>query len=301
MIPVLVNRSGGAAAAMGDGLADAIEQAFQQAGTRIDLRLVDGKNLKDAIRAAANAAIVVVGGGDGTLGCAADVVAGSRTALGILPLGTRNHLARELGIPLDMNGAAAVIAGGTTRRIDLARANGRAFINNASIGLYPSLVELRDAERKRRPIPKWLAAVPASFATLKRLRHHRLRLDLPGSQREIVTPMLFVGNNRYTLSAGRVGQREALDDGTLSVFAVARSSRLALIGFALRTLVGRADQDRDFAAIGACETLRVDGRSHDVSIALDGEVVRLSLPIDFTIEPGALNVVAPLESDAATP
>ncbi|MDQ2892342.1 MAG: hypothetical protein M3R64_04515 [Pseudomonadota bacterium] len=301
MIPVLVNRTGGTAAAMGDGLADAVEQAFEKTGTAIDLRLVEGDDLKDAVRAAVGAPIIVVGGGDGTLGGAADIVADSGAALGVLPLGTRNHLAQELGIPLDLAGAAAVIAAGRTRRIDLARANGHGFINNASIGLYPSLVEFRDAERERHPMPKWLAAVPATFATLKRLRHHRLRLDLPGSHREIVTPMLFVGNNCYTLAAGRVGQREALDGGTLSVFAVARSSRMALIGLALRTLIGRADSAHDFAAIGECDTLRVDGGSHDVSVALDGEVVRLSLPIAFTINAGALRVVAPLESGAATP
>ncbi len=301
MIPVLVNRTGGTAAAMGDGLADAVKQGFEKTGTAIDLRLVDGDDLKDAVRAAVGAPIVVVGGGDGTLGGAADIVAGSGTALGVLPLGTRNHLAQELRIPLDLAGAAAVIAAGRTRRIDLARANGHVFINNASIGLYPLLVEFRDAERERHPMPKWLAAVPATFATLKRLRHHRLRLDLPGSHREIVTPMLFVGNNSYTLAAGRVGQREALDGGTLSVFAVARSTRIALIGLAFRTLTGRADAAHDFAAIGECDTLRVDGGSHDVSVALDGEVVRLSLPIAFTINAGALRVVAPLESGAATP
>ena len=82
------------------------------------------------------------------------------------------------------------------------------------------------------------------------MRHHRLRLIVPDAIEEIVTPMLFVGNNHYTLQPGRVGQRDALDDGKLSIFAVASRHRMALIGFALRTLMGRADPDRDFAAIG---------------------------------------------------
>ncbi|TPG12104.1 diacylglycerol/lipid kinase family protein [Sphingomonas oligophenolica] len=297
-VPVIVNRDGGTAAALGEALADSIAAAFAEAGVAIDLRLVAGCDVKTAVHDALGAAIVVVGGGDGTLGCAADILAGTETALGILPVGTRNHLARDLGVPLDLPGAAALIASGAIRPIDLARANGEAFINNASIGLYPSLVIARDAERKRLAIPKWLAALPASFAALKRIRHHRLRLDLPDSSRDIVTPMLFVGNNRYALGAGRLGQRAVLDAGTLSVFAVASRRRLALVGFALRMLVGRVDRGDDFAAIGDCPTLTVEGRSHDVDIALDGEVVTMTMPITFQSEPDALRVVAPVDRPA---
>ena len=292
-IPVLINRSGGTAASLGDRLRPAIEDAFAKAGVAIDLRLIDGAAMRAAVRDCIGAPIVVVGGGDGTLGSAADVLAGTTSALGIMPVGTRNHLARELGIPLDLPGAAAVIAAGATRRIDLARANGRGFINNASIGLYPSLVRFRDAETHRHGMPKWLAAIPASYAAMKRLRHHRLRLSVPGTSEDVVTPMLFIGNNRYSLAAGRVGQRDALDDGTLSVFAVAWRGRRALVGMALRTLVGRVDRANDFAAIGDYPALRVDGRSHHVSVALDGEVMTLSLPIDFRVEAGVLTVVTP--------
>ena len=300
MIPVLVNRHGGSAARLGDRLRDTVEAAFVEAGVAIDLRLLDGDALRDAVEALAGEPLVVVGGGDGTLGCAADCLAGTDTALGILPLGTRNHLARELGVPLDLPGAARLIADRPTRAIDLARANDRAFVNNASIGLYPSLVRFRDAERERHPIPKWLAALPASYAALKRIRHHRLRLVMPGSSEEIVTPMLFVGNNRYTLTPGHVGERAALDDGRLSVYAVASRHRLALIGFALRTLAGRADPECDFAAIGDAPSLRIEGRSRTVDVALDGEVVELDMPIRFVSQAGALTVIAPLEGERAT-
>lgn len=297
-IPVIVNRDGGTAAALGDKLAESIEAAFAEAGVAIDLQLVAGGDIKAAVRDALGAAVIMVGGGDGSLGGAAEILAGTDSALGILPVGTRNHLARDLGIPLDLPGAAALIASGTIRSIDLARANGQAFINNASIGLYPTLVLARDAERERHAIPKWLAALPASIAALKRIRHHRLRLDLPGTSRDIVTPMLFVGNNRYALGAGALGQRAVLDAGTLSVFAVASRRRRALIGFALRTLVGRVDRGDDFAAIGDCPTLTVEGRSDDVDIALDGEVVTMTMPITFQSEPGALRVVAPVDRPA---
>lgn len=298
-IPVLINRAGGTAAARGGALRDEIESAFADAGLAIDLHLLDGRALHDAVTAQIGAPVVVVGGGDGTLGCAAECLAGTDTALGILALGTRNHLARELGLPLDLPGAARVIADRPLRHIDLARVNGHAFVNNASIGLYPSLVRYRDAERDRHLVPKWLAAVPACYAALKRLRHHRLYLSASGTEQAVVTPMLFVGNNRYELVRGRIGERRALDDGVLSIFAVASHRRLALIGFALRTFAGRADPKRDFAAIGDAAALTVTGASRDIDVALDGEVMRLKVPLHFTIEPRSLRVVAPLSQPTA--
>ena len=299
-IPVIVNRGGGGAAALGADLRARIEAAFAEAGVVIALDLVRGNEVNAAVRAHRGEPMIVVGGGDGTLGCAAALIAGTDTALGILPVGTRNHLARELGVPLDLPGAARLIAAATVRSIDLAHANGSAFINNASIGFYPALVRFREAGQERLPVPKWLAALPAGVAALKRIRHHRLRLVLPDTTEEIVTPMLFVGNNRYALDAGRLGRREALDAGALSVFAVASRRRFALIGFALRTMIGRADAERDFAAIGDHERLTVEGRSRSVDIAIDGEVMRMALPIDFTVQPAALRVVAPLEGASAT-
>ena len=300
VVPVVVNRGGGTATAMGDGLRDAIKQAFADAGITTAVHMAEKGAVRERIEALRGEPIIVVGGGDGTLGCAADCLAGSESALGILPLGTRNHLARELGVPLDLVGAARTIASGTARAIDLARVNGHAFVNNASIGLYPSLVRFRDAERERHPLPKWLAALPASYAAVKRIRHHRLRIVVDGSAEEIVTPMLFVGNNRYMLARGRVGEREALDDGKLSVFAVTSRRRLALIGFGLRALAGRADPERDFAMVGEVARLRVEGRSRTVDVAIDGEVHRLAMPLRFASEPGALRVIAPLEGEAAT-
>lgn len=295
-VPVLVNRSGGTAAARGDKLADEIRAAFDAAGLAIDLRLLDGGAVAAAVAELSAAPLVVVGGGDGTLGSAAQaLVDGGSATLGILPLGTRNHLAKELGIA-DLASAAKVIADGHERRIDLGRVGDRVFVNNASIGLYPDLVRDRDA----RALPKLLASVPASFAALKRMRHHRLRLRMPRAEQEVVTPMLFVGNNRYSLDSGSVGAREALDDGVLSVYAVASRHRLALIGFALRAMLGRADSERDFAAIGDTPDLTVSGRSRSVAVALDGEVMRLAMPLDFRIDAKALAVRAPLEQAAPT-
>ena len=288
-IAVLVNASGGTAARLGDKLRDQVEQAFAQAGVGIDLRLIDGGGMVAAAKKVAGAPLVVVGGGDGTLGSVAGLLAAAGTALGILPLGTRNHLAGELGIPSDLVGAARLIAQRPTRAIDLGRVGDRTFVNNASIGLYPALVRRRDGH----PAPKWLAALPATLGALGRLRHHRLRLVFADGERPVVTPLLFVGNNRYTLDRQGLGTREALDDGRLSVYAVASRRRLALIGFVVRALAGRADAERDFAAMGEVADFALHGHAHHIDVAIDGEVVRLALPLAFRSDPGALTVVAP--------
>lgn len=296
-IPVLINRNGGTASAKGEALRDELEKAFAVEGLAIDLHLIGGSKMADAVTAVADHPLIAVGGGDGTIGCAAGalIAAKSKATLAILPLGTRNHLARELGMA-DLATAAKAIAAGTTRRIDLGDVNGRAFVNNASIGFYPEMVRRRDAERKRRGLPKWLANLPAAWVVLKRARHHRLHLTMEGRAQPVRTPMLFVGNNRYELSPTRLGKRKSLEDGLLSVYAVERRSPLRLAGFAARTLIGRADFERDFAAVGEVAKLTVEAHAGTIDIAIDGEVVRLASPLAFKALPQVLEVIVPSPS-----
>ncbi|WP_174285873.1 diacylglycerol kinase family protein [Sphingomonas bacterium] len=298
-IPVVVNRHGGTAGKLGDRLRPWLEEAFAAAGLTAAIHLVDGEDIPAAVRKHRDARLIVVGGGDGTLGCAANELAGRDTALGILPLGTHNHLAGALGIPTALSDAVKLFADPAIRAIDIVRVNGRAFVNNASIGFYPVMVEGRDARRELHSVPKWVAAIPAGIDALRRLRHHRLRLSHDAGDHAVATPMLFVGNNRYSLEAGQLGKRNALDKGMMSVFAVASHRRLALIGFALRTLVGRADMAADFAELTETATLTVEGRSRHVRIALDGEVTRLRMPLRFETLAGGLRVVAPLSVASA--
>lgn len=296
IVPVLINASGGTAQGLGDRCASDVQAAFDAAGLAVDVQMLAGDRIAPAAAKLGDRALVVVGGGDGTLGSAAGELAKGSAALGILPLGTRNHLARDLGIPADLSEAAKVIAARQVRRIDLARINDRVFVNNASIGAYPELVQ----ERDRHHAPKWLATMPATLSVLRRLRHHRFKLGIDGAERRIATPLLFVGNNLYRLEAGHLGERPALDDGLLSVFAVGPGRRRDLLGFAIRTLLGRADPERDFAAMGETAALTVAGHPHHIAVALDGEVVRLPMPLRFSIQPRALQVVAPLERPGAT-
>lgn len=292
-LPVLVNRGGGAAASAGGNLERLLTDAFATAGTDIALQLLEGPDTEDAVRQAASAnPRVVVGGGDGTAACAAAVLADADVEMGLLPLGTLNHLARDLGIPVELEKAAALAAHGSTTAIDLAEVNGHVFANNASIGLYPSMVRRRDEIRQRKGWPKWLAAIPASWHAWSRLRRLRLTLDMGEGRQPLVTALLFVGNNLYSLDRGELGSRESLAGGKLSVFALAAPGRFALLWFALRAMTGRADRNADFVAYGECATLTVDSPGKHVDVALDGEVRRLEFPLRFAIRAGALRILA---------
>ncbi|WP_116091352.1 diacylglycerol/lipid kinase family protein [Sphingomonas crusticola] len=299
-IPILVNREGGTAASAGPDLEDTIRQACTEVGITAEVQLLDGAEMTAAVEARKHHPLIVVGGGDGTLGQAAGalIAAGSSAVLGILPLGTHNHLALQLGIPKDIAGAIRTLAEGEERRIDVGTVNDLVFLNNASIGLYPLLVRSREAGRRRHGMPKWLANLFAGAAVMRRLRHHRLRVEIAGSAETIRTPLLFVGNNVYSLERGQIGQRAALDEGKLSVFAVATNTRLSVIWFALRALVGRTDAEKDFAALQTCRDFTVNAHAADIHVALDGELHQLRTPLRFESKPGALRVMVPRE-DAA--
>lgn len=298
-IPILINREGGAAA-RDDGLVAKIQAACRDLGLGAEIRLLAPTEITDAVQAHADSPVIAIGGGDGTVRSAAAALLGvhSEAALAILPLGTLNHLARQLGIPQDIPGALGLLAERPMRQIDVGQVNESIFLNNASIGLYPELVQSRDAERRRRRIPKWMANILAARAVMRRLRHHRLRVEAHGRTRVIRTPLLFVGNNIYSLEAGHIGQRKAIDQGKLSLFALAVRSRLSTLWFAARTLFGQADLQQDFAALEICSEVIVSAHAGSIHVALDGEVEWLQTPLRFVSLPAALPVIAPAENAA---
>ena len=146
---------------------------------------------------------------------------------------------------------------GATRVIDLAQVGDQVFVNNASVGLYTKLVRVRDAHA----LPKALATVPAAWTVLRGFKVRRLELEIDGTRHCIETPLLFIGNNPYNISGEQLGQRDALDTGQLALYAVRPRSALALIGFALRALLGRADPARDFVDVSDCAAFTLDRKS----------------------------------------
>jgi len=291
-VPVLLNKGGGAIAADA-GIADKVEAALREAGVNAEIELVAGGDCEVRCKAIAERgdALLIVGGGDGTISAAASALVGTKTKLGILPLGTLNHFSRDLGIPADLGEAAKLIASGSEKRVDVAEMNGRIFINNSAIGLYPLMVVDRDLQRKRLGRSKRLAMLVASLRALARFNHQRLTLTVNDEKARIDTPLLFVGNNDYRLDIGAPGQRESLDDGELCVLVMRKKTRTGLIGASIRALFDRTRRD-DMVRIDSVERLRVGSHRGQLAVSLDGEVVRSAPPLDYRIRKQALTVIA---------
>jgi YegS/Rv2252/BmrU family lipid kinase len=292
-IVVLLNRGGGTLSQMSDP-EETVAKAFEAAGVDAEIELIDGGDCEVRARAIAERGdpVVVVGGGDGTISAAASALVGTETKLGILPLGTLNHFARDLGLPADLEGAAKVIAAGKERRVDVAEMNDRLFINNSAIGLYPLMVVDRDTQQKRLGRSKRLAMLVASARTLLRFNHQRLTLTVNDEKARVDTPLLFVGNNDYRLDIGGPGERESLDDGELFVLVMRKKTRMGLIAASIRALFDRSRKD-DMVTLDGVERLRVDSRRSQLAVSLDGEVVHAKPPLDYRIRKQALRVIAP--------
>ena len=285
---MVVNASGGRASREGAGLRDRLIEAFAAHGTKIDPLLVEGQALAQTIGDQHAAQVVAIGGGDGTLGGAAALLSRSGQTMAVLPLGTLNHLSVDLGIPADLAEAASIAVSGAIRVIDLAQVGEQVFVNNASVGLYTKLVRVRDAHA----LPKALATIPAAWTVLRGFKVRRLELEIGGIRQCLETPLLFIGNNPYNITGQRLGQRDALNTGQLGLYAVRPKRALALIGFAVRALLGRADPSRDFIDVSDCAEFTLLG-SGAIDVAHDGEVSRMQLPLRFCSLPGALKVMVP--------
>jgi len=292
-VSVLLNRGGGALAA-DPKLTERVEESLKSAGLDVEVELLSGGDCAVRAEAAAKRGdkLLIVGGGDGTISAAASAVVGTETVLGILPLGTLNHFARDLGIPADLDEAAKLIASGKDRRVDVAEMNDRIFINNSAIGLYPLMVRDRDIQRKKLGRSKRLAMLVASLRTLARFRHQRLTLTVNDEKARVDTPLLFVGNNDYRLDVGAAGQRDSLDDGQLFVLVMRKNTRRGLIAASIRALTDRTRRD-DMVTLDGVGRLRVDSRRSSLTVSLDGEVVRSKPPLDYRIRRQELRVIAP--------
>jgi diacylglycerol kinase family enzyme len=271
-----------------------VRELFATVDVEAHVRPVAGPDLLATARlaAASDTDVVVMAGGDGTVSAGAGGLAGTGKPMGVLPLGTLNHFARDLGIPTDLEAAVRNVAEGIVREVDVGEANGRVFVNNASLGLYPAAVALRDAWMARQSMQKWVAMGRAALDTLRRFPVVRLTLRLPEGSLNVTTPMVFIGNNRYETKLFSLGKRPALDEGDLWVYLARDAGRFRFVRLALRALIGRLDDSRDFQGLSVKEML-VEDRRRVLRVAFDGEVCHVAPPLRYQIRPRALRVIVP--------
>lgn len=293
MIPVIVNATAGAGHAESDF--EGLRQLFRNAGAEARiLPARSGAEIQDLARAAMRDAppVLVAAGGDGTVSAVAELTRGTATALGILPLGTLNHLARDLGLPFDLGAAVAVAVGGRRVAIDVGEVNGIAFLNNSSIGLYPDIVRDRSRQQRQLGRSKGTAMLWAILAAMRRSPLLQIRLQLDQRVEDCRAPFVFVGNNQYQMEGFQIGRRASLEGGELSVYTTRRSALADLFVLAFRALFRRLRQAEDFSAWTA-RHLTVAMRRKRVLVAVDGEVRAMDTPLEYRIVPHSLVVMAP--------
>lgn len=270
-----------------------VEDAFRRAGREVVVRRLDRASFDaDSAKAMKQAgAILVAGGGDGTINTVASAIIGSDATLGVLPLGTLNHFAKDLGIPLDLEKAARVIVSGRTARVDAGEVNGRTFVNNASIGIYARLVAERDA-RRRDGDAKWVAHGAAALRVWLAYRWLRVAIETRRTKRTVRTPFVFVGNNEYQLSGFELGGRRDLTGAHLHVCLAPGIGRAGVAWMIAAAMFGRIHTIDGFEAFQTNDVV-LDANVRRLEASLDGEVVVLDTPLRFRIRPAALQVIVP--------
>jgi diacylglycerol kinase family enzyme len=234
----------------------------------------------------------VVAGGDGTIHYVVQALVGTDGQLGIVPLGTVNHLARDLRIPFDWREAFEVALRGEVRQIDAGRVNDRYFLNNMMIGVFPTVAQLRESFRMTHS--KWRAYAKALRMAIRQFKSVSLVVQIEADRVEVVKTQLFVISvNSYDLSqTGIVSLKSSLDDGRLTIYTLSFMNRIRFIMAAAKYFLGRMEKVEGFRRIRTRQ-LRIDSAHRHVRVAVDGEPVAFAPPLQIVAVPASLLVRGP--------
>ncbi|MDZ4395037.1 diacylglycerol/lipid kinase family protein [Cypionkella sp.] len=273
------------------------ERLTPNVGEYVTYSVRSGADIAGAAQRAARegADVVVALGGDGTQSAVAGALAGSDTVMGVLPGGTFNYFARELGVGETLDAALDTLLSGRVGRMDVGEVNGRIFLNNASFGVYPKILERREAVYKRWGRSR-VAAYWSVLLTLWELRDPmHLSLTLDGAKRDFRTPLAFVARSAYQLDNMGLEGAEAVRDGQLALFLVKGHSPRHLITAAFRLAIGKTARGQDFDLLIADEIL-IETRQLRRLLAFDGEKERATGPFRLRVQRDALSVIVPAEA-----
>lgn len=275
-------------------LSQRLHDALSAAGNAVQVEIVDPVDLSAAVAnaLAGEPDAIIVGGGDGTIRSAATILKGSPVALGILPLGTLNRLARDLGIPLDLEQAAASLGSASVRQIDMAELNGRPFLCNSLIGLPPIYSRQRQRQRGQPLLPR----IRGYASVLRHIARSRRKLTImvdDGSERRKVRALsIAISNNVYADAAGLMLRRPDLAGGVLGVYVSRHENGLGMAMAFLRAMLGRWRSDPNLEA-SIAHTLEISTRKPALRVSSDGEVEIIETPLRYRTLPKALRVLAP--------
>lgn len=261
-----------------------LRKLFKDAGIDVNKYIDVTKNFDSDIRRYKNQSdVVVVGyGGDGTLSSVAQQLVGTRTVFAPLPGGTLNHFTKDLGVDQDLTNAVNRLTNAKVRKVDTALVNGRLFLNNSSIGLYPS--SLTERSRVESTLGKWPAAIYASVHAFVRFKLYTVTI----ARKTYKTPFIFVGNNRYDIES--LMARDSITGGMLNIHMITTTQRRALLKIALLTIIGKANQAEEFKSFET-DDLLIHINKRAVRVSFDGEHAKLSTPVHYEIQQKSLRVL----------
>jgi diacylglycerol kinase family enzyme len=239
---------------------------------------------------------VVAGGGDGTVHGVANAVR-DRIAMGVLPLGTHNHFAKDLGMPLELDAAIDALAKGRPEPFDVAEVDDRLFVNFSALGIHPHVVADREEQRRATGRGKLVAMAVATWRTLFRLPLMVVRLSStahPALRR--LTPSVIVCTNPHQMALLGLEGVSYAGRGLLNVYVAHSRGPLGTLWLILRALFRRLGDARRFEAL-AVPDVTVDRGVRSVLVSLDGEVAALRSPLRYRILRGGLRVVRPPPGD----
>lgn len=277
----------------------AIEQAMAAFGPGATLRRWHKGDDLDAFvqKAVADGfSNIVAAGGDGTVMGVAHALLGAQANLGVLPLGTFNYFARGLGLPQEPAAAARAILAGHARRISVGSVNGQLFLNNASVGIYPSILLAREAVYDRWGRSRALAHWSVLRTILRFQRPKRMVLTADGTRIEMKTPLVFVARSAYQLERFGLQGAQAISDDQFAIFVARGGTRFHLLRTAVRLALRSVRAGDDFDLIYA-RALDIETRRRKPLVAFDGEKRRMPGPLAFRIQSDALSIIVPDEAD----
>lgn len=291
----ILNRDGGTLRTLDlDAFGASMRTTLEDAGHKLDLHVVEGRSVVAALEAAveSDCDVVLVGGGDGTVSCAAGLLAETDKVLAILPAGTMNLFARSLAIPQELDAAVAAFADGKVTAVDLASANGRLYVHQFSVGLHPKLITLREEGDYSSRIGKIWGSVRAAVVAFFNPPLLRATLTIDDQRLSIRTPSLGISNNLF--GEGHLPYADALNEGLLGVY-ITRARRKrelarAMAGMALGRWKTNAHVDVHQARK---VTLTVASASRRLGCAIDGELCPLEDVVELRTHPAALKVLVP--------
>lgn len=291
---VVINKEAGTASSAGQDVIEKISSQFEYHKIKAEFFLTEGSEIKARVRSLIPMGfdIITIAGGDGTLNSGASILSGTEIPMGILPMGTLNHFAKDLDIPLGIEGAVMTIAQGTPQKVDIGEVNGKIFINNSSVGLYPRAVKFRDRHIEKLGGGKWLAMILASLTVFTHFPLFNIKLETDDDSLIRHTPFVFIGNNEYKLDLFNLGKRESIRGGKLSIYTAHCKGRWSMLRIALLALFNRLDQAKNFD-LQFTENLRLESRRKVVEVSLDGEVIHMAPPLNYRIRPLELTVILP--------